>query len=194
MTILTVLFDLDGVIRHFDPAHLAGVEERHGLEPGQLMAAAFAPELLQPAITGKITRSEWIEQMGAQVGSLAAAVEWTSNRGTVDPAMLTLTDELRANGVPVAVLTNGTDNFPGEMIDLGIDDRFDAVFTTAHIGFAKPDVRAFSFVCDALEVDPATVFFTDDSPSKLAGAIELGMQAEVFTDVASLRLSLQDLL
>ena len=93
----------------------------------------------------------------------------------------------------VAILTNGTNTIPDEMRELGVDRRVDAIFNTAEIGHAKPDRRAFQHVVDALGVDPTRVFFTDDSPSKLAGALELGMTAETFTGVAAFRGTLERL-
>jgi len=181
LMITTVLLDLDGVVRHFDPLRVAEIEERHGLTAGQLMAAGFAPDLLEPVITGATTRSTWTEQVGEAVGNPAAAAEWLAGRGTVDAEMLGVVAELRTAGVTVAVLTNGTDSIPLEMEELGLVVHFDAIFNSASIGFAKPDVRAFGAVCDALDVAPEAVFFTDDSASKLSGAIEVGMTADLFT-------------
>ena len=193
MAITTVLFDLDGVIRHFDPEHHAAVEAKYGLEPGALHAAAFAPDLLEPAITGKITRAEWTRQVGERCGSPEAAAEWFSDRGKVDPAMLEIADTLRSQGTVVAILTNGTSTIPQEVENLGLVPHFDAIFNTAEIGYAKPDVRAFQAVLDRLHVAGPEVFFTDDSPSKLSGAIELGMTAEAFTGPANLRTTLASL-
>ena len=76
------------------------------------------------------------------------------------------------------------------MAELGIDQRVDAVFNSAEIGHAKPDPRAFAHVCSELDVEPSTVFFTDDSAHKLAGAIELGMTVRHFVGVGDLRAAL----
>lgn len=187
MPISTVLLDLDGVVRHFDPAHVASVEEKHGLAPGILMERAFEADLLHSVITGGIPRVRWVEEVGLAVDSPSAAEEWMAERGVVDLEMLIEVDKLRSSGVVVAVLTNGTDTIPAEMKELKLVDRFDAIFSTSQIGYAKPDRRAFEHVCKALEVDPALVFFTDDSESKLAGAIELGMTARQFVGVDTFR-------
>ena len=188
-----MLLDLDGVVRHFDPADVAAIEERHTLAPGSIMAAAFTPALLEQVITGVITRRQWTEQVGELISSHDAAGDWEATPGSVDAEVVALVDELRAAGTTVSVLTNGTDAIPHEMAQLGLDSHFDAIFNSAAIGYAKPDVRAFRHVCEALSVDPTHVFFTDDSPSKLGGAIELGMTARVFTSVAALRQQLSEL-
>ena len=90
-------------------------------------------------------------------------------------------------------MTNGTSATAAEVEKFGLADHFDAIFNTADIGFAKPDRRAFEAACAGLGVAPADVFFTDDSASKLAGAVGIGMVAEHFTDVNTLRYQLAQL-
>lgn len=192
VSLTTVLLDLDGVVRHFDPRHVADVEARHGLAAGALRTASFAPEIIEPVITGKVTRHEWVRQVGTLVDNHSAAAEWMSHRGYVDAAMIDLVTDLRSRGTVVAILTNGTDSIPDEMSELGLVKHFDAIFNTAEIGYAKPDVRAFQAACDGLDVPASSVFFADDSPSKLAGAIELGMTARHFTTIEQLEVDLAD--
>ena len=193
MTITTVLIDLDGVIRHFDPNHPAEIEADAGLGPGALTAAAFAPELLDPLVTGTMTRAEWVDRVGDAVGDATAASAWLAHGGEIDQSMITLIDELRRLGLTVAILTNGTDTIPAELDHLGVTPHVDAVFNSAEIGFAKPDRRAFEYVCSALAVSASEVFFTDDSEHKLAGAVEIGMTVHHFVDRLGLRRRLADL-
>lgn len=188
--ISTVLLDLDGVIRHFETDHRANIEAEAGLAPGTLWAAAFEEDLIEQLITGRITRAEWTVAVGDAVGHPAAAAAWLAEKGTVDSEMIVLIDELRDAGVTVAVLTNGTDTIPAELDELEVTPHLDAIFNTAEIGYAKPDRRAFEHACTALGVSPAEVFFTDDSPRKFTGAIEIGMTTEHFVGVAELRTQL----
>lgn len=192
--IRAVVFDLDGVIRHFDPEYVADVERRHAVEQGAIAAAMFAEPGISDVTTGRISRAEWVAGVGVAVGSPEAAAAWGAQRPQVDAEVLALADELRARGLTVAVLTNGTDTIAAEVAEQGIACRVDHVFNSAEIGVAKPDARAFRHVLDALGLDGAEVFFTDDSPAKLAGAVEVGMHAHHFVGVADLRLVLGDLL
>ena len=185
--IRVVLFDLDGVIRHFDPDHLAGIERRHGLADGTIASVAFANPLIEEVTTGRITRAEWVRQVSESAGSAPAAEEWGVQPAAVDEALLDLSDEVRGLGLRTAVLTNGTDTIPAEFAAMGIADRFDAIFNSAEIGFVKPDVRAFEHVLDRLGVTAGEVFFTDDSASKLVGADRLSMRTHLFDGVDGLR-------
>ncbi|WP_072803548.1 HAD-IA family hydrolase [Rhodococcoides yunnanense] len=188
--ISTVLFDLDGVIRHFDVDDVADIERRHGLALGVLEGSAFSQPLLTEVTTGRITRDEWVRRIGERVRSTEAAEEWSSRLPTVDAEMLDLADELRALGLRVAVLTNGTDTIASEVAESGIDGHYDAIFNSADIGFVKPDVRAFEHVLHALDCDGPQVFFADDSESKLSGARTLGLTTHLFTGIRTLRADL----
>jgi HAD superfamily hydrolase (TIGR01509 family) len=189
--IRAVLFDLDGVIRHFQPEHVETIERAHDLSPGTIEAVAFAAPLIDEVTTGRITRAEWVRAIGERIGDQAAAEAWGRHPFTPDADVLALADELRAAGCTTAVLTNGTDGIPAEVASFGLQDRVDAVFSSHEIGFAKPDVRAFRHVLDALGLDGPEVFFTDDSERKLAGAVELGMRVHHFTGVDGLRAALR---
>ncbi|MBK0296895.1 HAD family hydrolase, partial [Bacillus sp. S34] len=48
MTVIrAVLFDLDGVIRHFHPEHVAAIEREHALTLGAIEAFAFVDRAAQ---------------------------------------------------------------------------------------------------------------------------------------------------
>ena len=192
MAIEAVVFDLDGVVRHFDRDHLAEVERTHGLAPGELIQVAFERDLLNEVTTGRITRAEWGERVGEQLASQLAARAWLSDRGEVDCDLLEVIDAVRSGGLTVALLTNGTDTISDEMVDLGLVGHFDRIFNSAKIGIAKPARAVYEYVCDQLTVEPANVFFTDDSPSHVAGALELGMVARHYEGLETLKLDLRN--
>ncbi|MEM8925510.1 MAG: HAD-IA family hydrolase [Actinomycetota bacterium] len=185
-----VLFDLDGVIRHFDPGHPAAIEHRHGLAAGSAVRTAFRAELLASVVTGRRSRAEWVAIVGRELANPVAAAELLSDRGTVDEAMVALITELRARGLVCALLTNGTDTIPDELAALGLDDVLDHVFNTAIIGTAKPEPEPFLHVCRALDLAPPEIFFTDDRPENTEAAAALGMTAHTFTGVDGLRAAL----
>lgn len=191
--VTTVLLDLDGVVRFFDAEAQAEIERLHRLEPGAVGAVAAEPALLGPLVVGEISRAQWIGEVGRRLGDPLAAEAWADVATTVDDELLAELDHLRATGVTVAILTNGTDTVADEVAALGLPDRFDAIFNSADLGVAKPDPKVFERVCEALSVQPAAVFFTDDSPGKLTGARALGMRAEPYTGLTAFREHLQAL-
>jgi glucose-1-phosphatase len=196
VTIRAVVFDLDDVVRHFDPCD--DVEATYGLAAGTLTATAFEPDLIDPTVTGARTYEQWIEAVGDRLAqrhgddARPAAAAFGALPATVDPDVLDLVRRLREH-YTVALLTNGTTRVEQELRALRLDDRFDHVFNSARIGYAKPDVRVFEHVVAALGYRPAECVFTDDSERKLAGAHEIGMYAVHFTGVDALVAELQQL-
>lgn len=190
--IRVVLFDLDGVVRHFDERAVAGIEASHGLAAGSLAAVAFSEPHLTEVTTGRITRAEWVRRMGDHVGNHVAAAAWATIPSRVDGDVVRLAAELRSIGLTTAILTNGTDTIDAELRALGVTPSFGRVFNSADIGHAKPDPAAYRHVLGALEVDAAETFFVDDSPAKLAGAAALGIVTHHFTDVPRLRAALAE--
>lgn len=131
--IRAVLFDLDGVIRHFDPEHVADIERRNGLVAGTIEGIAFSSPLIEAVTTGRITRADWVHRVGELAGNAGAAEEWGRQATRVDQEVLELADEVRRWGLTAAVRTNGTDTMPAEVAALGLGSHFDAIFNSADI-------------------------------------------------------------
>ncbi|MBX2796886.1 MAG: HAD family phosphatase [Myxococcales bacterium] len=191
--IRAALFDLDGVLRHFDEALRAEVSARFDLPPGALVAAAFERDRLQRLVTGCSTRAAWVAEVGEAVGSPGAAQAWLQGHvGQLDRDVVLLVEELRGRGVPTGILTNGTDTIDAELEQLGVRHLFDAVVSTWDLGVAKPERGAYLGACEALGVEPAATFFVDDREENVVAAATLGMAAHRFVDAARLRGTLQD--
>jgi 2-haloacid dehalogenase len=56
----------------------------------------------------------------------------------------------------------------------------------------KPDPRIYRLLTDRFELDPASVFFTDDTPANVEGATAVGWQAVVFRDADRLRRDMRE--
>lgn len=190
--IRAVLFDLDGVIRHFDPQHVSIIEQRHGIGSGVINSVAFASPIIEEVTTGRISRREWIAHIGAHLDNVEAASEWGRQPSTIDQDIVELADEIRRTGRVTAILTNGTDTIAEEATAAGLHSHFNPIFNSADIGYAKPDARAFQHVLDALELAADELLFTDDSLTKLAGAAALGIATHHYLDEAGLRADLRD--
>lgn len=106
-------------------------------------------------------------------GAAFAAFQQVRNQVTpfddVHPALARL-----ARRGPVVALTNGT----ADLAVIGLRHYFAAVYTAGDAGAAKPDPRAFRFVCDRLGLAPGQVLHAGDHPENdVAGARASGMPA-----------------
>lgn len=199
---VAVVFDLDGVIREFGPATTQRVAAEVGLGPQEFLALAFAEDLLEPVVTGRRTFAAWCglirDELVARGTATAAAEDavrrWVADRGTPVAETVELMAELQTSGTAVFVFTNGTDNIPVELSQIGLGHLVDVVLNSAVLGFRKPHPEAYAAAHATLEthlgrsVDRADVLFTDDRISNVEGAARFGWQtvhfdAGVATDV-----------
>lgn len=182
-----VVFDLDGVIRHWNDDELDEVETAFGLPPRTILGVAFSPELGRAAVTGALTYRQWMDAIRERVLSehgdrVAGALdEWEANVGRVDTEMLGVLRAVRRH-TTVALLSNGTTRLRRDLHVLDLLDEFDAVFNTAELGIAKPDPAVFRLVCDRLGVTPTATLFIDDLPENVAGATAAGLRAHRHVD------------
>lgn len=193
-----LLIDLDGVIRHWDLEATRTIEQRHGLSPGAIGAAAFTPDLLAPAIHGEVVDREWrarvAERLAGRYGRSAAAAavaEWSASAGAVDATVLALVRATR-RAAPVGLATNATDRLDDDLRRLGIADAFDVVVNSSAVGVSKPDAAFFVEAARMLHVPASDVLFVDDTVGHLAGAVAAGMATHRFTGADDLRRALSD--
>lgn len=189
-----VVFDLDGVIREFGPATTEQVATSLGMLPREFLEIAFAMDMVEPVVIGRRTFTEWCQLIrdalvarGAPVAAAAAAVQtWVADRGAPVPETLALLDELTAAGTPVLLFTNGTDNTPTELRQIGLGHLVDVVLNSAVLGVRKPHAEAYAAAHAALQahlgrgVAPSQVLFVDDRLENAEAAIRFGWQAVHF--------------
>jgi putative hydrolase of the HAD superfamily len=93
------------------------------------------------------------------------------------PEVVAVLDAVWSAGLPVGLLTNGTEEQQGrKLAATGIRDRFDVVCTSEALGVAKPDARAFAALCERLGAPPAEVIFVgDDHAADILGSRAAGL-------------------
>jgi HAD superfamily hydrolase (TIGR01509 family) len=183
------LFDLDGVLRRFDPALPARLEAEAGLPPGTLHRIAFAPEHVDPAVDGRHTFEQWRNAVGDALhrhhgvadGRGLADRLLAVEHGSLDGEVLALVRRLRSGGTRVGVLTNATSRLLQELAVLGVAPEVDVVCNSSELGVAKPHERAFRLAAERLGVEPAECFFTDDTLRHVEAAAAAGLTAHHFT-------------
>ncbi|MFD3444692.1 HAD family hydrolase [Microbacteriaceae bacterium 4G12] len=96
----------------------------------------------------------------------------------VFPEVAAVLDAVRSAGIPVGLLTNGSERQQEEKLArTRIRDRFDVVCTSEALGVAKPDPQAFATLCSRLGVPPAEVLFVgDDYRADILGARAAGLR------------------
>ncbi|HEX3815555.1 MAG TPA: HAD-IA family hydrolase [Mycobacteriales bacterium] len=191
------LFDMDGVVRQWEPRHAMEAEAASGLPVGALRGAAFSIPEYDASLRGEVTFADWCAATRRELAmrfphsATALAVDrWQADKGAVDHAVVSMIRRTRRL-VPVGLLSNAHDALPSDLRDLGLDDLFDEVICSAEVGLVKPDLALYRESARRFDVSPADCFFTDDTPVNVLAARRAGIDAELFTDAADLSAQLQ---
>ena len=95
-----------------------------------------------------------------------------------DVVVIDVVREARASGVKTAIVTNNVREFgDGWRSMLPVDELFDAVIDSAHVGVRKPDPRIFHLTLERLGgIAPQDAVFLDDFHGNVTAAEKLGMR------------------
>lgn len=175
------VFDLDGVIRHWNNPDIVGRAEReHGLPDGAIFGSAFDSEMLLQVTTGVITDDAWRAEVTRRLAELhpgadaaGAVAAWNEPFGDLIPGSIEILERARHHGV-VCLLSNATSRLPDDLRALEIHDRFDHIFNSSDIGYAKPDDRVFEHVERQLGIPPDEIIYVDDGPANVEAATGRG--------------------
>jgi putative hydrolase of the HAD superfamily len=98
-----------------------------------------------------------------------------------DPEAIAVLDGLRAAGVPLGLLSNGSPGMQlAKLRACGADPYFPPrrCLISGAIRMEKPDPRAFCLLAERLDVEPGEILFIGDDPVRdIAGATAAGMIA-----------------
>ena len=142
----------------------------HRLERGEIDMAGYigimierAPEVLGRAID--------IDAYGRFMRSSAPGVHWQ---------VVHRIRELRGQ-VRLGLLTNNVKEF-GEhwRATFPIDELFEVVVDSSHVGMRKPEPEIYHLTCEQLGVEPTEAVFVDDNADNCAAARALGMETVHF--------------
>lgn len=189
------VFDLDGVVRRFpqggcDPR----LASRLAMSPAGFGDLAFGLPVVRDMVVGRATFAQWVAAIRTELlgrGHEAETVDevlagWLADRGVAVVETLALIDALEGRGVPCFVFTNGTDQVPAELLQIGLGRFLPLLINTADLGWAKPHPRAYALAHAWIEgrlgrtVNLGGVVFTDDREANVVAARAFGWRATTF--------------
>jgi epoxide hydrolase-like predicted phosphatase len=143
----------------------------HLLEKGVIDFAAYFDRITEkaPTVLGKALDPE---AYGRFMRSTAPGVHWM---------VVHKIRELRARGLRTGLLTNNIKEF-GEhwRATFPIDDLFEEVVDSSHVGMRKPDPEIYELMCERMGIAPNDAVFVDDNLDNVAAANAYGMEAVHF--------------
>jgi len=188
-----VLFDLGGVLFHYEPElRWQGLARQTDLNADEvrrrLSASGYAMACDQGRFRGHRAYQEGIRALGSRMSMERFVQLWVSALRP-DEAVHELAMRIRTGGdVAVALFTNNSD-----LVREGLEAFWPAVLApfmpkifSADLGLTKPDPRAYQHAADLLGQPPSEILVVDDAPANTATAASLGFEVIDFVNPDSL--------
>jgi putative hydrolase of the HAD superfamily len=190
--IQALFIDLDGVLRIWNPERDRHIEQVTGLPAGALHQALLAPDILTPAITGKVTDETWrmtiadrLRMQFPNADADRAVALWSESFGEIDSAVLDVVRACRKN-VPVLLISNATSRLPYDLERLSVANEFNHIINSSVVGAIKPHPAIFRAALQTVNIAPTAALFIDDNPGHVEAAVQLGIVGHVFRGVDEL--------
>jgi 2-haloacid dehalogenase len=187
-----MVFDVGGVLLDWDPERIYEELIPDPVERRRFLAEIVTSEWNRRQDGGR-TFADGVRELAEQHphhAELIAAYHhnWARSLGPEISGCVSLLRELKAAGMPVYGLTNfSAETWPSAVEAFPVLEELDGVVVSGMERTLKPEARIYRLLTDRFGLDPAAVFFTDDTPANVDGAVEAGWQAVVFSDAESLR-------
>ncbi len=105
---------------------------------------------------------------------------------TINHEMYRLVEQLRAQRIPVAMLSNIDPHLAGIIRSFGLYEPFNPCLLSFEMGVDKPHLRAFEMLIKKLGMPPAEIVFIDDNPENIEAAKKTGIDAVLFESHAQI--------
>jgi len=182
-----VLFDYGGVLAEegFREGLLA-IGSKNGLDPALFFSNADALIDRTGYLTGLSDESAYWDALRKQTGIQGSDQELREEilkRFVQRPAMLSVVDLLRQQGLTLALLSDQTNWLDELERTTPLFFHFDRVFNSFRTHKSKRDGSVFQDVCRALGTRPEETLFVDDNLGHIRRAEEQGLKTIHFTGI-----------
>ena len=189
--IRAIIFDFGRVVTAQKPASLFHqYEDELGLARNSINRIMFDSEAWQKLLVGRITSEEYWRVIGPQMGlhtvnETRAFYRRYREDEHISVDVRQILKQLYGR-YKLALFSNAPPGLDRWLVEWGIRDLFDVVFSSAEEGLAKPDPEAYRAVLKRLGVEPHEAVFVDDTRENVEAAQALGLQGIVFTTAEAL--------
>ncbi len=180
--IKAILFDLDGVIVHVEQFS-SYLEREHHIS--QATTLPFFAGEFQDCLIGKADLKETVAPYLEKWGWKGTVEEflryWFTAEHQLNDPLINFIHQARQKGISSYLATNNEKYRVEYMTEqLGLGKVFDKIYSSALLGYTKPDIEFFKSIVEELQIDKKEILFWDDSEANIKAAKEFGIHGEVY--------------
>jgi glucose-1-phosphatase len=193
----TILFDLGNVLVHFSHDRMCDqIGHALGRTGADVRRFLIDSGLMWDFERGKLTEAQLLAAVESEITGPfdhATVNDACCDIFTLNEPIVPVVHSLKDQGLRLVLLSNTS---PWHVAWVRkcwpVLEPFDELVLSYEVGAIKPEAPAYEAALRAIHCRPEECFYTDDIPKYVARGREFGLQAEVFTDVPTLRGHLAD--
>jgi len=180
-----VLFDVDGVLSAHEPFR-ERLARDHGIAAN--ITVPFFRGPFRDCLVGKADLKEqlllYLKQWGWQYTVDDFLSYWFTAEHRPNLPLLQVAQQLRQRSIHCYLATNQEQYRTAYILrEMGFAARFDGAFSSAYVGYMKPEAEFFHHILHKLmPVDAGEILFWDDTLENIIAAREVGLHAEHYSD------------
>ncbi len=179
-----ILFDADGVVIRTETFG-THYQKTQGLSQKDMLP--FYKGIFQDCLTGRADLKEvivpWLDRWKWEGDVDSFLRQWFQHEHKIDGQVVDLIQELRKNAISCYLATN-QEKYRTQYMreEMGFDQIFDGVFSSAELGHKKPQAEFFENISQKLGVEKDQILFIDDTASHVEGSRAAGIDAVLYTE------------
>ncbi len=194
--IRNIVFDMGGVLIHYNPARFIDLLALEGGDRDLLMREVFSTVEWVQMDRGTRTEEEASAAMKKNLpprlhGAADRLVYWWELELRPMEGMEGLLRELKELGFPIYLLSNASLRQPGYFDKIPGSQYFDGKIVSAFYKLLKPQPEIFRLLTEKFGLKLEECFFVDDLPGNVEGAVNAGLSGAVFHRTSDLRKKLR---
>jgi putative hydrolase of the HAD superfamily len=184
--IKTIIFDTDGMVIRGEMYFSERLSKNFGIPPEKVIP--FFKNEFQLCLTNKADLKEELKKYLPQWKwgkSVDVLLEyWFKNETAIDKQVIESIMDLRNKGIKCYLGTNNEKYRMQYLINkLGLGNFFDGIFSSAHIGYLKPQQEFWQSIYEQLgKPNKEEILVWDNDEKNITSAENFGFQAKLYAD------------
>lgn len=182
----TILLDMDGLVVNKDKVFSIRISEKLKIPLEEVLP--FFKNEFQLCLVGKADLKKEIVKYMSVWGWKDSAKNllkfWFDGEKDVNQELVGLVGNYRKDGYKIYLATNN-EKYRVDFLwnKIGLKNYFDGIFSSAELGFKKPDEKFYLKVLDLLKTQVEDMIFWDDDEENVESAKKLGMDARFYSGI-----------